>query len=230
MAECPVCFGDKNQPFVGIGEYVYNLCDCGAAFLSQRMTDDELLDFYKSGKYRAKTELEDENSKLAHIQHERRAEYLVELMGKSVLTSHLDIGCSSGELLRAVKAKYPEIFQMGVDIDPVLSTDEFEIVPDIDMIDREFDLITIIQTLEHLNDPNRMMYMIWERLKMGGLLMLEVPNRRSWMAAYAAPQHVVAYDADSLLPLLHDFKILAVLPHGKPDSVLDLNILVLATK
>jgi 2-polyprenyl-3-methyl-5-hydroxy-6-metoxy-1,4-benzoquinol methylase len=195
------------------------------------MSDEETMEFYKSGKYRASTELQDKDSELAHIQHEQRAEYLVELMGKSVFGSHLDIGCSSGELLRAVKTKYPDIYQMGVEIDPVLSTDEFEIVPDIDMIDREFDLITIIHTLEHLNDPNRMMYMIWERLKMGGLLMLEVPNRRASMIAYAPPQHVVAYDADSLMTLFHDFKVMMVLPHGKPfESVLDLNLLVLATK
>ena len=194
------------------------------------MNDRELMDWYSSGAYRERTGAIDADNLRGIVQHEQRAKYLVELMGKSVFTSHLDIGCSSGELLRAVKAKFPDIYQMGVDIDPVLSTDEFEIVPDIDMIDREFDLITIIQTLEHLNDPNRMMYMIWERLKTSGLLMLEVPNRRSWMAAYAAPQHVVAYDNDSLLSLLHDFKVMMVLPHGKPDSVLDLNLLVLATK
>jgi SAM-dependent methyltransferase len=232
LAECPVCTSTDNSQFIEVGDkYTYYLCKCGAAFLFPRFNDFELIEWYSSGAYRDKTERDDPQSLLGIQQHKDRAEYITQLLGKSVITSHLDIGCSSGELLRSVRSKYPGIFQMGVDPDPVLITDEFTIVPDIEDVEREFDLITIIQTLEHLNDPNRMLYAIWDRLKVGGLVMIEVPNRRCDMVAYIAPQHVVAYDEKSLCEMLGDFKILQVILHGKPyNSPLDRSILVLATK
>jgi SAM-dependent methyltransferase len=234
LAECPVCWASDSIEFVGISTWdkgTYHLCKCGAAFLYPRMGDNELLEWYTSGAYREKTSKDGSDNENAIQQHKDRAGYITQLLGKLVVTSHLDVGCSSGELLRAVRSKYPGIFQMGVDPDTVLSTDEFVIVSDINDTEHEFDLITIIQTLEHLNNPNRMLRAIYERLAVGGLLMLEVPNRRADMVAYIPPQHVIAYDEVSLKSMLSEFKIIKTVLHGKPyNSPLDLSILILATK
>ena len=232
LMNCPVCEGINYHGWIRLttgGEY--SLCDCGAAFLNPRMTDEELNLFYTSGDYRKKTELDDEGSKLAEIQHKNRAEYIVNLLGNADFESHLDIGCSSGHLLKAIEGKHPEIFSMGVDIDPVLKTSDFLIVETLEEVDREFDLITMIQTLEHINDPVKMLKMVYDRLAPNGLLVIEVPNRRASMIAFVPPQHVIAYDDKSLSYLLRDFRSVETLFHGMPDgSPLDLHILKMVTK
>jgi len=232
LYNCPVCRSVNIHGWLKIttgGEY--SLCECGAAFLNPRMDDAELKEYYISGAYRAKTELDDAGSILAEQQHKDRADYLVGLLGNADFGSHLDIGCSSGHLLKAVEDKYEDIFSMGVDIDPVLKSDDFLVVESLEEIDREFDLITMMQTLEHINDPIEMMALVHERLSPSGLFVVEVPNRRANMVAFVPPQHVVAYEDKSLTYLLKDFRPVETMFHGMPDkSPLDLMILKMVTK
>jgi 2-polyprenyl-3-methyl-5-hydroxy-6-metoxy-1,4-benzoquinol methylase len=234
LTNCPVCNSTKHQYFISVISHhdgAWRLCECGAAFLSPRMDEEELTEFYRSGMYRDLIERDDDDFKDARIEMQQRGAYIAGLMSKSVVRSHLDIGCASGELLQAIAATHPGVFSMGVDADPVLTTKDFVVAPTLAEVDREFDLITIIQTLEHMNDPIGVMNMIRDRLVVGGAVMIEVPNRRAWEVAYFAPQHVVAYDEKSLLKLLSGWNIKLVLPHGKPAGrPIDLNILVVATK
>ena len=232
LYNCPVCKSVNFHGWIKLttgGEY--SLCECGAAFLNPRLDDVELKEFYTSGAYRAKTELDDEGSKLAEQQHQERAEYIVAMLGNYDYNSHLDIGCSSGHLLKAVENKYENIFSMGVDIDPVLKSDDFLVVESLEEVDREFDLITMIQILEHINNPIVTMELVHERLSPSGLFVVEVPNRRASMVAFVPPQHVIAYEEKSLTYLLRDFRPVETMFHGMPDkSPLDLMILKMVTK
>ena len=207
----------------------YYLCECGAAFLYPRKTDEELKQFYTSGDYRNKTSANDKNNKLAIFDVKERANLISEMVRNLEFSTHLDIGCYTGDLIKAIESKCPGIYSLGVD--PAPATDDIQIVESIEDVDQEFDLITIIQTLEHVNDPIKFMKQVYDRLAPDKFLIIEVPNRRAWMAAYVPPQHVVAYDVQSLGYLLRDFKIISVNLHGKPGpSPLDLNILITATK
>jgi SAM-dependent methyltransferase len=118
-----------------------------------------------------------------------------------------------------------------VDIDTVLTQDEFPVYPSIDEVPGTFDLITIIQTLEHLNDPRKMVMAIYDHLNPGGSVIVEVPNRRAYLAAFVPPEHVVAYDEMSLRSLFIGYKDIKVLYHGQAlHSPLDLYILLTANK
>jgi SAM-dependent methyltransferase len=233
MTRCPVCESDNNQPFIHMGnsDHAYYLCECSCAFLHPMMTADELNTWYASGEYRTKTEQADPGSKLAKIQHKQRAEYIVELLGTMKPTRHLDIGCSSGELLREIKAKHPGVVQAGVDPDPTVTTDEFDIRKNINEVKGTFDLVTLIQTLEHISEPAKMMFAIWERMKTGSILVVEVPNRHADIISFIPPQHVIAYDEKSLKYAMADFRIIKTILHGRPyNSPLDNSILMLATR
>jgi SAM-dependent methyltransferase len=237
---CPVCGSEKHEHYLdvlGHDDGAYHLCECGAAFLTPRMDDEELAEFYSSGRYRDVVDSRDDTNQDARKQHADRAAYLVELLKKSKFNSHLDIGCASGELLRAVKKAHPEVFSLGVDSDPTMIAEDFTVVKTLEEVEvdgvtsREFDLITIIQTLEHINNPVRMMNMIYDRLSTNGAVMIEVPNRRADLVAYIPPQHVIAYDEKSLRRLLSGFTIKTLAFHGHPYiSPLDRSILVVATK
>jgi SAM-dependent methyltransferase len=231
---CPVCGSAKHQNVLSIDGYYdgsYHLCECGALFLSPRMNEGEAFEFYRSGKYRKMLAEQGAGKEKAHQQHAERAAYISEMLEKSDFKSHLDIGCSSGELLCEIKRTHPDIFSMGVDPDPELSTTDFPVVHSLEEVTQEFGLITIIQTLEHMNEPTKIMSMVWDRLLPGGGLVVEVPNRRATTVAYLPPQHVIAYDSASLRLLMSRFKIALELPHGRPyNSPLDLSILIVATK
>ena len=232
LMNCPVCNSIMFSSWLKVvtgGEY--SLCECGCAFLNPRMDEAELKEYYTSGAYRTNTEQIDEGSKVAKEQHQERADYLVNILGRAGFESHLDIGCSSGYLLKAVEKKNPDIFSMGVDIDPVLHSSDFLVVESLEEVDRDFELITMMHTLEHINDPVKMIRMIYDRLEPGGLFVVEVPNRRASMVAFVPPHHVVAYDDKSLDYLLKDFKPVDTIFHGNiHKSPLDLNILKMVTK
>ena len=232
LTKCPVCNTEDFATFISVrgSEYVYELCNCGAAFLNPRMTEEELFEFYSSGEYRKKTESTDERSLSYEKDANQRKDLIIKLLAEEPIISHLDIGCSSGVLLKAVAEVRPGIKSLGVDPDPVLVTKEFDVVKTLKEVDGEFDLITMLQTLEHIPNPRETMKLIQERLSENGMLVIEVPNRRANMVAYIAPQHVVAYDETSLLRLIDDFFPVRTFYHGDPTCPLDLHILQLATK
>lgn len=233
LERCPVCDSSKHHHYLdvmGHDDGAYRLCEiCGAAFLTPRMDDEELYDFYASGKYRELINSRSIGPGVSTTQHADRAAYIVELLEKSKFGSHLDIGCASGELMRAISKSRPGIYSMGVD--PTTADREMNVVGTLEEVEREFDLITIIQTLEHINNPVKMMGMIRDRLSSSGAVMVEVPNRRADMIAFIPPQHVIAYDERSLLALMAGFTAQMVMLHGYPYmSPLDRSVLVVARK
>lgn len=236
LTKCPVCDSEDIRSWLTVNGFhtgEYYICEeCGVAFLNPRMTDDDLQAFYRSGEYRTQTEAQDANSEAAHLQHSKRAQFISGILGKYKATSHLDIGCSSGELMRTLAEEHPDITRsLGVDIDPVLTAGDCDVVHSLDEVTGEWDLITIMHTLEHINDPGGLLKKVYSLLKSNGILMVEVPNRRAWMVAFTPPQHVIAFDENSLKMCMSDFHLVKTVLHGVPEgSPLDLNILQLATK
>ena len=241
LDKCPVCNSDDFKKFIEIapnedfdgysadmGEYY--LCDCGCAFMTPRMTEDELLDYYTSGKYRENTSRDDPDGTLGEKQSEGRAKYIADMVRLVNLGSHLDIGCYKCHLLDAV-SKERHIYSVGVDPDPNTKSDKHDIVKSLDEVQGQFDLITCIQTLEHILYPVPFMKKVYSLLRTGGICLVEVPNRRANMVAFIPTHHVIAYDEQGLRKVMEDFEIKNVLKHGFPFmSPLDLNLLVLATK
>ncbi len=117
----------------------------------------------------------------------------------------LDVGCGTGYLLE----RLAEGGFSGVGVD--LSPDSVEIAQkrlvEIGAADRlraevgsayeppdgPFDLITLTDVLEHLEEPRRCLSALAERLSPGGLLVVSTPNRRSlpgarrWLAERGVP-------------------------------------------
>jgi len=214
LDSCPVCGSKDIRSYFGVmyEDRCFVLCECGAAFLNPRPTEEENIEWYRSGAYRERTaKFADEELELRH-QH-MRGEYISEIVRDAEISSHLDIGCSSGELLKQVQEGHPGITSIGVDVDPVFTkyAADLTIFPSINDVRGKFDLITLIHTLEHITYPVPFIKDIIEKLSPGGILAIEVPNRRAYMVAYSAPEHVIAYDLTSLMGLT---KRLGLIPMG----------------
>jgi SAM-dependent methyltransferase len=233
LTTCPVCNSENFAPTVKMdaGNFFYYLCECGVAFLSPCMTEAETKEYYQSGAYRAQTAKDEQSTQEGKQQHQEHAEFIAMLMKDSRVLSHLDIGCSSGELLRAIQNDHPGIVSRGVDPDPVLTSQDFTVYKSLDDVQDQFQFITMIHTLEHVVDPVAFLEKTAARLKDGGIFLVQVPNRRAWIAAYSPPQHVLAYDESSLRHVLErsGFKVLSTILHGYTVP-LDLNITAICTK
>jgi SAM-dependent methyltransferase len=169
---CPMC-GDTG-PKEQIGFYPYFLCKCGMIFRSPRFTNEYLDSFYKSENYhetRGGVSGIDEIIADEDKRAKRIAQELTE--GKSLL----DIGCAKGRLLKHAKDKGYDV--MGVEINNGYTDPEFVVVPSLDDLEGQWDVITCIHTLEHIVDFNAMAENIKRLLKPGGLLIVEVPSRQS---------------------------------------------------
>ena len=229
---CPVCDGSVVERVYEFDRgFEFYLCKCGAA-LSPRMGEEEQMEFYDSGEYRRKLGEKVTDEREIALQR-ARANVIYQQVSGFKYGSHLDIGCSTGELLRRIaEGRGSKFKSVGVDPDPKWPGGVKELYRDIREVKGKFDLITMIQVLEHLNKPQDMMREIKERLSPGGLVVVEVPNRRCYMTAYDSPQHVVAYDLMSLGRLMVKAGLVVidfVLQDYLHDGPLDLYISMLAT-
>lgn len=127
------------------------------------------------------------NSAYAELEH-NKARYIVGCLARvrdGSRTSLLDIGCSTGALLQAAcEAGWDAV---GIELNPVASriaVDRgFTVIegsfPRDAPSDRAFDVITMLDVLEHVEDPVVFLSSVAGRLLRGGVLAIQVPNLNS---------------------------------------------------
>jgi ubiquinone/menaquinone biosynthesis C-methylase UbiE len=129
----------------------------------------------------------------------------------------LDLGCGAGSFLKSV-AKYFEVYGQ----EPFSFNDKA--VPELkDRIyfgplehmpydHNSFDVITIWQALEHMENPRAVLRRAHALLKEDGKILVSLPNIRSWQAQVfrdrwfhlVVPRHVCHFDQKSIHQLLQD--------------------------
>ena len=141
---------------------------CGLVYVWPRMTEEELDEFYRD-EYR--NVYATNKSQITHKMHAQNAySFIKDLPGK-----HLDVGCSTGELIKLTG---------GAGIEP--NTEHYEIAKagglDVtnckieDYAGNTFDVVTMLNTLEHLMDPMSALVKMRGLLNDGGYLLVTVPN------------------------------------------------------
>jgi SAM-dependent methyltransferase len=129
----------------------------------------------------------------------------------------LEVGCSSGFLLRSLRRDFPEAQVIGADIidaplkrlaqkmrtegipTPLL---RFDLVS-CPLANETFDLVAAINVLEHINDHARAAAEIYRILKPGGAFVFEVPSGPSLYDDYDRElHHYRRYEAEALDKLL----------------------------
>lgn len=106
----------------------------------------------------------------------------------------LDIGCATGLFLAGMKKRGWEV--LGIELNERAARYarerlELDVVTgdflDAALPDRHFDVISLWDVLEHLPDPLRVLRKISEKIRPGGLLLLNLPNPESWEARRFGP-------------------------------------------
>jgi len=98
----------------------------------------------------------------------------------------LDVGCSSGALLRVAQTCGFEAYGAEPATQAARSASElgFEVFPgfvqDAEFPENHFDVITLFEVIEHLLDPQSLLIEIQRILKPGGVLLIGTGNADSW--------------------------------------------------
>lgn len=134
----------------------------------------------------------------------------------------LDIGAGDGALLRSFElAGVPPLNLFGVDLEPnaianlqgmgfqgVLGRAE-----ELDFARHSFDVVTMIQVIEHVAAPKDLMRRIHRMLTPGGVFLLETPNMASWdrrlfakktWGGYHFPRHWTLWTPTTITQMLHE--------------------------
>ena len=97
----------------------------------------------------------------------------------------LEIGCSSGYLLKNIKNKLPDAYLVGADIVSEPLQKLGYMIPDVPLVqmdilncpfkEEQFDVVIALNVLEHIKDDRLAMKNIYRMLKPNGIVIVEVP-------------------------------------------------------
>lgn len=199
---------------------------CGLVYLDPRPTQDSIGDYYPDD-YEPHIFFERvRHNRLAYLDYNYGMWKRRRAIERFVSHGHvLDIGCGSGSFLFYMRDQGWQT--SGVEISPsavtyVRQTLNLEVsLGDVfaaNYPSNTFDLITLWNVFEHLHDPAANLVEIRRILKVGGHIVLAVPNQQSWGAklfgpawvGYDVPRHLYTYTPDTLKTLLtrHGFELI----------------------
>lgn len=233
IESCPLCGSKENSLFnrsTFLDRQITNrICDrCGLVFQSPRMTDEETEEFYK-GEYRRMYHQGQErpSEKVLDVQRKRAAAMRkIAAMKVEKVSRHLEIGCSAGYLLLALKEQYG---CTSVGIEPGNAYRDhavqqgFTVYPSLVELqenkEEPFDLISMSHVLEHLTDPVGYLSDLrrsW--LTPDGWLFLEVPNLYGHFSYEVA--HLFSFTSHTLEQVIRKagFRVVQLVKHGQPRS------------
>lgn len=143
---------------------------------------------------------------------------------KTSMPRFLDVGCGDGRYLKMMhKLGIPKSCLYGVELDAdqvnKLNQDGFNgffgRIEDVakDLPNESFDLIVLLQVLEHVSDPRTMVSTLSNLLRKGGVLIIETPNtssidvrlfKASYWGGYHFPRHWNLMNQRTLARLAHE--------------------------
>jgi len=245
VERCPVCESDAGafQPFEQVRDQgvqlVYMICQhCGLIMQTPRPTSSSLEAYYRDS-YRLQVQgVEGPTEKDLRIQA-GRARHLTGLLEAHThgVSTHLDIGSSSGALLRTIRrATGCESYgvEPGASYRRFSQASGLEIYASLDELPKarqnSYDLISMIHVLEHVYDPAEYLEKLrLQWLRPDGWLLVEVPNVFGHHALELS--HIYAFSAETLRYVLRrsGYRVLLTKTHGEPRSgILPLYVTMLA--
>ena len=194
VTACYMCSGTSRKAFGAVHDIPYYACEaCQHVYADVRLSAEDLAEYYRAGtSYAAQTYA---NKDRYQYRAREVATPKVEFVTKYVTTARrrwLDIGSGNGDMVyvaqqRGFTAQGLEISQdsinfgkeiFGVDLWPLHVSEVLRTEGP-----GSFDVISFINSLEHVSDPRAQAEACAELLAPGGLFVIEVPNAGSLGAA-----------------------------------------------
>jgi len=230
LKECLICGAKSFKTYLEVQDYflskekftIVNCTNCGFRFLNPRPIPTELGKYYESSEY-----ISHSNNKSGITNKLYQVVRKFTLRQKYVLVKNLissgktilDIGCATGEFLNEFR-KYGwttygvepnfharESAKKNYELN-VCSEEEMS-----NFLDSSFDVITMWHVLEHVSGLIDRINEIARLLKNNGVLLVAVPNSKSFdadyygkfWAAYDVPRHLYHFSPDTIKRLFEKY-------------------------
>ncbi len=195
----------KQLPIYYSAKGLVKCTNCGLVFMEKIPTDEELNSYYKTYAY-------ENNSDISPITIDSYNTLLDQFEKYRSNNRILDVGCGKGDFLNEAKKRGWEVYgteysQKALEIcrGNGLNMKQGKLSPDFFPSDY-FDVITSIEVLEHINNPNEEIEQIRHFLRKGGLFYCTTPNFDSLMRYYLKtdynvivyPEHLAYYTKSTL--------------------------------
>lgn len=215
MNDCTLCHSNQARVLASFPPYEVVRClACGVGFLRPRPTEAEMQEVYARQEYfeaEAGSGYSDYRSQERSLR--RTFAGLLRLLRRRGLTGGrlLELGCGYGYFLTEAAGHYPHRtatdYSSGAALQARATGAEIHVggldeVP----LEQSFQLIAMIQVLEHLYEPVRTLQLASQRLEPGGAIVAAVPNLASPLRhllgkrwpSYKIPEHLTYFDAGTL--------------------------------
>jgi SAM-dependent methyltransferase len=193
---CPGCNGPSIVVFSEHGDtdppdLAFGLCkQCGLVFLATKVSEEQLKSAYAavdSDAYYAAID-----STLGEKSSRAVADLsaIVDRDGFSLL----DVGCGYGHFLRATRSHWPGARVVGHEFDDASAeacrAASFQVTTgDLAAVDELFDVITLLDVAEHVDDPVQVFTTVRRLLRPGGLMYVHTPCRCGWDSLFLVLLH-----------------------------------------
>ena len=214
---CPIC--ERKTKNDCIGKYrgksdlfsnneLYQCLECEIIFVYPLPTPSDLDQYYKTNWLKDKDIISSsrEMEIIYQIQGDARCNYLSHHQILSKDSKILDIGSGSGYMFKSFRNKgYEGMTFFATDPSPIclqkLRTLEVNACESLNEVsERNFDLVTLGQVLEHIPNPNSFLRSVMTYVRDGGHIYIDVPDRDDTHKSLLEP-HTLFYSEKSILNL-----------------------------
>ena len=214
---CPVC--ERKTKSGCLGKYrgkaelfnnneLYQCLECEIIFVYPLPTPSELDQYYKTAWLKDKDimSVSKEMDIIYQIQGNARCNYLVQHQILPKDSKILDIGSGYGYMFKSLRNKgFKEMRFFATDPSPIclpkLRTLGISACDSLNAVkERNFDLVTLGQVLEHIPNPNSFLQSVMSLVRDGGHIYIDVPDRDDTHKALLEP-HTLFYSEKSILNL-----------------------------
>ncbi|ARQ09224.1 SAM-dependent methyltransferase protein [Rhizobium etli] len=230
---CCSCGGNSSTVVATGRDYIYHgsedtfsyvRCDgCGHFYLNPRPDITELALMYPANYGTFSNRFQGRANLLGRIKTIVNRKRLKSVVAHLPLRARvLDVGCGNGELLIALRQARPDLELFGLDWHFPVETRAALESQDIGVIEapleaaelpaQPFDLIVMLQLIEHLWEPEESLRRLVRALAKDGRLLIETPNTDGWdrrlfarcsWGGYYFPRHLNLYNFERLAELLN---------------------------
>lgn len=242
ILHCEICKGQSFRKLFNVSDFrlkttdkIFSLeqCqDCGHVVLTPKPNENQLNSYYPNAFY-----CSSKRSVLDHINHK----VVLDRIARNVMRGKLlDIGCGSGEFLKAAAEYGYEVYGQEVSSEAARLARENhgKVIFNKNLLDCKFesdyfDVITLWHVAEHIHDVNAYLNEIYRILKPKGLLSIEVPNFncierkifKNYSLCIDAPRHLRHFTKETLKKILIDSGFECEINNGWSFLVSPLSIL-----
>lgn len=181
---CPLCNSPKNEVVLKTADHNFGVpgifsikkcIDCGMRFVSPRPVDiSQIYPEHYANAYKLS------NAYLNKREFKRRLRLIKEHIPTGKI---LEVGCSAGHLLAAIREQGYQVTGLEVDrrtAEFARATYKLDIInkslESAELPKNEFDGVVLFDVFEHLTDPSGCLCQIYKTLKPGGKIIIKVPN------------------------------------------------------